>query len=54
MIELTVANVIRVLALAGMLFCLGLSTEVSEEARKTAKTLWGVFIVILWIFIIAS
>ena len=49
MIEPTPVNIVRFLALCGMLFFWGMSTEVSDETRKMAKVLWFVLLAAIWV-----
>ena len=49
MIEPTPINIVRILALCGMLFCWGMSTEVSDRTREIAKVLWLALIAFIWI-----
>ncbi len=52
MIELTVLNVIHVIACMLMAFFWGMSIDREEEMRKIAKGLWYFFLVIAWICIL--
>ncbi len=51
MIELTPINIIQILTLAAMMFCLGASIDFSYNTRKKIKMLYCLFLVILWICI---
>lgn len=51
MIELTVLNVIHIIACMFMVFFWGMSIGREEEMRKIAKGLWHFFLVIVWICI---
>ena len=51
MIELTALNVMHIIASLFMVFFWGMSIDRGEEMRKTAKRLWYLFLVIVWICI---
>ena len=51
-IELTVLNVIYIIACVLMVFFWGMSIDREEEMRKIAKGLWYFFLVIVWICIL--
>lgn len=52
MIELTVLNVIHIIACTFMVFFWGMSIDREEEVRKITKGLWYFFLVIVWICIL--
>lgn len=52
MIELTVLNVIHIIACMFMAFFWGMSIDRGEKMRKNAKGLWYFFLVIVWICIL--
>ncbi len=52
MIELTVLNVIHIIACMLMDFFLRMPIDREEEMRKIAKGLWYFFLVIVWICIL--
>lgn len=52
MIELTVLNVIHIIACMLMVFFWGMSIDREEEMRRIAKELWCFFLVIVWICIL--
>lgn len=51
-IELTVLNVIHIIACMLMAFFWGMSIDREEEMRKIAKGLWYFFLAIVWICIL--
>lgn len=54
MIELTVLNVIHLIACLLMIFFWGMSINRNEQTRETAKSLWHFFLIIVWVCILSK
>lgn len=52
MFELTVINVIQIIAMVCMMFFWGLSMERSRKTQEIAKMAWWISLVIMWICIL--
>ena len=49
MIEPTPINIVRLLLFLGAMFFWGMSTDVSDETREKAKTIWLVLLGMIWV-----
>lgn len=52
MIELTVINVIHLIAVLFMVLFWGMSIDRTEETREKAKIIWYFLLIIVWICIL--